>query len=126
MMNLISIVRYIIRTIQKIILGLFLSYLFPIDLIDILQYFIPTDTPSLVEASLEDSNAEEDNSASAGTNNNYLLVIIPVTVILITIIGGICDLHLDNLILNQTIIDLLVVAEEHVYQSEVTASQLYK
>jgi hypothetical protein len=123
MMNLISIVRYIIRTIQKIILGLFFSYLFPIDLIDILQYFIPTDTPSLVEASLED-NIEEDNS-SRETNNNYLLVIIPATVILITIVGGIVDLQLENLLLSETIVDLLVIAEEHVYKSEIIESNLY-
>jgi hypothetical protein len=123
MMNLISIVRYIIRTIQKIILGLFLSYLFPIDLIDILQYFIPTDTPSLVEASLED-NIEEDNSARE-TNNNYLLVIIPLTTILIVIVGGIIDLQVENLLLSETIVDLLVIAEEHVYKSEIIESNLY-
>jgi hypothetical protein len=122
---MIIIINKLIRLFQKVFLGLFISTLFPIDLIDVIKYF----TPDIPIEDLGSSRLQEDSDQQSEdleeTNNNYLLVIIPVTTILITIIGGICDLHLDNLILNQTIIDLLIVAEEHVYQSEVTASNLY-
>ena len=78
-----------------------------------------------LETVSEDSDIEEDNSVSAGTNNNYLLIIIPATTILIVIVGAITDLQMDNLFLIETIAELLMVAEEHVYKSEVTASNLY-
>ena len=76
-----------------------------------------------MESILED-NIEEDNSVKE-TNNNYLLVIIPLTTILIVIIGGITDLQLENLLLRETIVDLLVIAEEHAYKSEIIESNLY-
>jgi len=125
------IIKQIIRLFQKIFLGLFISTLFPIDLIDIIKYLTSMldsnlDNLTELETASEDSDIEEDNSVSAGTNNNYLLIIIPATTILIVIVGGICDLYLDNLILNQTINDLLAIGAEHVYKMEVTASQLYK
>lgn len=130
------IIKQIIRLFQKIFLGLFISTLFPIDLIDIIKYLtsmLDSNLDNLTELDLETASedsdsAEEDNSVSAGTNNNYLLIIIPATTILIVIVivGGICDLYLDNLILNQTINDLLAIGAEHVYKMEVTASQLYK
>jgi hypothetical protein len=127
MARTLSIIRYIIRILQKVFLGLYLSCLFPIDLIDVLQYFIPTDTPSLVEASLED-NIEEDNNKE--TNSHYLLIIIPATTILFIIVGGICDLHLDNLLLSDTIVELLSLSEEHVQRNiiefEDTASKFLK
>ena len=123
MARALSITKYIIRTLQKVFIGLYLSCLFPIDLIDVLQYFIPTDTPSLVEASLED-NIEEDNNKE--TNSHYLLVIVPATVILLTIVGGITDLYLDNLMLNETINELLTIGAEHIYKLEVIDSNLYR
>jgi hypothetical protein len=60
------------------------------------------------------------------TNNNYLaLIIFPITVCLIVIVGGICDLHLDNLLLSEPIEELLVAGLEQAYKTEVVASQLY-
>src|ERR1700730_4557186 len=111
------IIKQIIRLFQKVILGLFISTLFPIDLIDIIKYLTSMIEPNIdnltVESNLEDP-IEEDNSAKE-TNNNYLLIIIPLTTILIVIVGGITDLQVENLLLSETIVDLVVIAEEHVY-----------
>jgi len=123
-------IKQIIRLFQKVFLGLFISTLFPIDLIDIIKYLTSMIEPNLdnlitldLETASEDSNTE-DNSVKE-INNNYLLIIIPLTTILIVIVGGITDLQVENLLLSETIVDLLVIAEEHVYKSEIIESNLY-
>jgi len=121
MARALSITKYIIRTLQKVFIGLYLSCLFPIDLIDVLNYFLLTDVSLPILENVEDTLEETNTQGSS----HYLLVIVPATVILLTIVGGICDLHLDNLLLSEAIAELLMIAEEHVYKSEVTASNLY-
>jgi hypothetical protein len=123
-----SITKYIIRTIQKIFLGLFLSTLFPIDLIDVIKYLtsiLDTNIDERLLPELETASEDSTEEAQSEETNHYLLMLIPITTILIVIVGGVTDLHMDNLFLTETIAELLTIAEEQVYKSEVTASNLY-
>ena len=125
--------RMLYRWILTVIL-LILIYLFN------LQNYIPTMIINKLTSSALDTNFDErllpeletasedftEEAQSEETNNNYLaLIIFPITVSLIAIVGGICDLHLDNLLLIETVEELLVAGLEQAYKTEVVASNLY-
>jgi len=96
---IIHLIRHLIRICQKVFLSLFLSCFIPIDLaLDVIKYF----TPDLPETLVNEASVTEEVSTNK-ESNHYLLIIIPVATILITIVGGVCDLHLDNLLLSEAI-----------------------